>query len=45
MDLTPAPDGKGGITYVRRRAFYYKKNYTNTQIIPNLDLDVVKKKK
>lgn len=41
QDKTIAPDGKGGFTQVRRRAFYYKKNYTNTQIIPNLDLSVV----
>ena len=36
-DLTDAPDGKGGVTKARRRAFYYKKNYTNTQIIPHID--------
>lgn len=42
QDKTDAPDGKGGITRVRRRAFYYKKNYTNTQIIPNLDLSAIK---
>ena len=42
LDKTDAPDGKGGITRVRRRAFYYKKNYTNTQIIPNLDLSAIK---
>lgn len=42
-DKTDAPDGKGGLTRVRRRAFYYKKNYTNTQIIPNLDLSKIKK--
>ena len=45
QDKTLAPDGKGGTIYARRRAFYYKKNYTNTQIIPNLDLSVVDKKK
>ncbi|MBP5722915.1 MAG: hypothetical protein J6X18_05005 [Bacteroidales bacterium] len=44
QDKTIAPDGKGGTISARRRAFYYKKNYTNTQIIPNLDLSVVKKK-
>lgn len=38
QDLTFAPDGRGGLIKVRRRAFYYKKNYTNTQIIPNLNL-------
>lgn len=43
QDKTDAPDGKGGLTHARRRAFYYKKNYTNTQIIPNLDLSVIKK--
>lgn len=42
QDKTDAPDGKGGITRARRRAFYYKKNYTNTQIIPNLDLSAIK---
>jgi len=36
-DLTNAPDGKGGSTKARRRAFYYKKNYTNSQVIPNID--------
>ena len=41
-DVTDAPDGKGGIIKARRRAFYYKKNYTNTQIIPNLDLSSLK---
>lgn len=42
-DTTDAPDGKGGLTRARRRAFYYKKNYTNTQILPNLDLSAIKK--
>lgn len=42
QDKTDAPDGKGGITRVRRRAFYYKKNYTNTEIIPHLDLSAIK---
>lgn len=42
QDKTDAPDGKGGLTRARRRAFYYKKNYTNTQIIPNLDLSAIK---
>lgn len=41
QDKTDAPDGKGGITRARRRAFYYTKNYTNTQIIPNLDLSTI----
>jgi DNA mismatch repair endonuclease MutH len=38
QDKTDAPDGKGGKLKVRRRAFYYKKGYTNTQIISNIDL-------
>lgn len=42
QDKTDAPDGKGGIIRARRRAFYYKKNYTNTQIIPKLDLSAIK---
>lgn len=42
QDKTDALDGNGGITRARRRAFYYKKNYTNTQIIPNLDLSAIK---
>lgn len=42
QDKTDAPDGKGGLIKARRRAFYYKKNYTNTQIIPNIDLSVIK---
>lgn len=37
QDKTDAPDGKGGTIKVRRRAFYYKKNYTKTEIIPNID--------
>ena len=41
QDKTNAPDGKGGVVKVRRRAFYYKKNYTNSAIIPNLDLSVL----
>ncbi|MBQ8336907.1 MAG: hypothetical protein IJY44_05190 [Bacteroidaceae bacterium] len=40
-DTTDAPDGKGGTIKARRRAFYYKKNYTNTAIIPNLDLSSI----
>lgn len=43
QDKTDAPDGKGGILKARRRAFYYKKNYTNSSIIPNLDLSVLDK--
>ncbi|MBR5521904.1 MAG: hypothetical protein IKV82_00350 [Akkermansia sp.] len=42
QDKTDAPDGKGGTIKARRRAFYYKKNYTNTAIIPNLDLSPIK---
>jgi DNA mismatch repair endonuclease MutH len=37
-DRTNAPDGNGGIIKVRRRAFYFKKKYTNTHIIPNLEI-------
>lgn len=43
QDKTDAPDGKGGTIKARRRAFYYKKNYTDTAIIPNLDLSSIKK--
>ena len=42
QDKTHAPDGKGGTIMARRRAFYYKKNYTNTAIIPQLDLSPIK---
>lgn len=41
QDKTDAPDGNGGILKARRRAFYYKKNYTNNHIVPNLDLSVL----
>ncbi len=37
LDVTDAPDGNGGIIKARRRAFYYKKKYTNKYILPNLD--------
>lgn len=37
-DLTNAPDGKGGLIKVRRRAFYFKKKYTNQNIISQLDI-------
>ena len=37
-DMTIAPDGKGGTTKARRRAFYYKKHYTNSEIITGIDL-------
>ncbi len=40
-DLTNAPDGKGGLIKVKRRAFYFKKNYTNTKVISELDLPKV----
>lgn len=36
-DLTNAPDGKGGLIEVRRRAFYYKKKYTNEKVIAEID--------
>lgn len=42
-DVTNAPDGKGWIIKVRRRAFYFKKNYTNNNVISELDLSVLKK--
>lgn len=42
LDLTYAPDGQGGKIKVRKRAFYYKKNYTNSKIIPNIDTSVIK---
>lgn len=38
QDKIEAPDGKGGIIMVRRRAFYFKKNYTNNKIIKELDI-------
>lgn len=41
QDKTDAPDGKGGIIQARRRAFYYKKNYTNSSIIPHIDLSAI----
>ena len=37
-DLRDAPDGKGGVTRARRRAFYFKKNYTNSKVITELDI-------
>lgn len=37
QDLTKAPDGRGGTILVRRRAFYFKKHYTNSNIITELD--------
>lgn len=44
-DLTDAPDGKGGIHKVRRRAFYFKKNYTNNNVVTELDLSSLKNAK
>jgi DNA mismatch repair endonuclease MutH len=41
QDVTDAPDGKKGLIKVRRRAFYFKKNYTNSRIIKELDLKVL----
>lgn len=41
-DLTDAPDGNGGTTKVRRRAFYFKKNYTNKNVVTELDLSVIR---
>ena len=40
-DKTPAPDGQGGTIMAHRRAFYYKKHYTNTAIIPHIDLSAI----
>lgn len=40
-DKTQAPDGQGGTLMARRRAFYYKKHYTNTAIIPHIDLSAI----
>ncbi len=37
LDVTDAPDWKWWITKVRRRAFYFKKKYTNEKVIPNLN--------
>lgn len=37
-DVTDAPNGKGGITKARRRAFYFKKRYTNSKVISELDI-------
>lgn len=39
QDTTNAPDGKWWIIKVRRRAFYFKKRYTNEKIIPNLNIN------
>lgn len=37
-DSRDAPDGKGGLIKVKRRGYYFKKRYTNTKIISELDL-------
>lgn len=37
-DLRDAPDGKGGLIRVKRRGYYFKKRYTNTKVISELDL-------
>lgn len=42
-DLTPAPDDKGGLIRVHRRAFYFKKNYTNNNVVTEIDLSLIKK--
>lgn len=39
LDVTDAPDGRGGLTKARRRAYYFKKLYTNTKVIPNLRIE------
>ncbi|OIO19179.1 MAG: hypothetical protein AUJ23_02415 [Candidatus Magasanikbacteria bacterium CG1_02_32_51] len=44
-DLTNAPDGRGGLTKVRRRAFYFKKNYTNNNVVSEIDLTILKNEK
>ena len=42
-DLTDAPNGNGGLIKVRRRAFYFKKNYTNNNIVTEIDLSSLTK--
>lgn len=37
-DIRDCPDGAGGTAKARRRAFYFKKAYTDSVIIPQLDL-------
>jgi DNA mismatch repair endonuclease MutH len=44
-DVTSAPDGKGGIIKIRRRAFYFKKNYTNNNVVSELDFSNIKNAK
>lgn len=41
QDKTNAPDGVGGIIKARRRAFYFKKNYTNNKVIKELDINKI----
>jgi len=41
QDKTNAPDGKGGIMKVRRRAFYFKKKYTNDNVVSEIDLSAI----
>lgn len=38
QDKTQAPDGKWWVIMVRRRAFYFKKRYTNEKVIPKLNI-------
>lgn len=40
QDKTDAPDWKWWKIKVRRRAFYFKKRYTDEKIIPNIEIDV-----
>lgn len=42
LDTTLAPDGDGGSIKVRRRAFYFKKRYTNNNVITEIDLSALK---
>lgn len=44
LDVRDAPDGQGGIIKARRRAFYFKKNYTNNKVINQLDISLPGKK-
>ncbi len=45
LDVTNAPDGNGGIIKVTRRGFYFKKNYTNNNVVKELDLNVFENEK
>ncbi|MFH0779815.1 MAG: MutH/Sau3AI family endonuclease [Parcubacteria group bacterium] len=42
QDFTDAPDGKGGLIKAVRRAFYFKRNYTNSKVITELDIECKK---